>query len=408
MLLKECAIVGLKELWANKVRSFLSALGIIIGIISLVVMMAIMGGIEKTWLDYIEQSGGLTKATVNPVVPTVNGLPREDLKHDLTLEDAALIKKQKNFIQWVSPEISDYKEVGYRGRKWFYAEVIGGNRDSLAIGRQQLTAGRLISEADVRLARNVCILGSEAKKELFGTHANPLGKTVEIEGLLFQVVGALEANVSLRQGQNILDWKNKMVYVPITVFWEKWDKKAKIQAIHYVTRGKKDISRAKKEILRLLSQKHGMAGDIEIETMEESYQQSKKSLKNMKVGFSLIAGISLIVGGIGIMNIMIASIAQRVKEIGIRKAIGAKSRDILTQFLLESVIVSAIGGILGILSSLAVVGLVSLFSKDSKPVILPGALIFSWTFSLVIGTVFGVYPAMKASKLDPIKALRYQ
>ena len=408
MLLKECVLIGLKELWANKVRSFLSVLGIIIGIIALVTMMAIMTGMERYWLAYINEMGGMKMATITSKTPVVDGHERKDLKRPLTLDDAELIKRQKSLVRYVSSEAKTVKRVSFGGGRADFIQITGGTRDTLDVNRQRLASGRPITDEDITRVRNVCVIGTAIRDSLFGPRVNPVGQDIEIEGQLFEVIGLLEKNVLMRRKKNLLRRKNRVIYVPLSVLQKQFEEEKAISEIRYVVHRRKDISRALREIERLIDQNHRMAGDFEIKTQEERYLESKKSIRTMKLSFSFIAGISLIVGGIGIMNIMIASVAQRVVEIGVRKAVGARPKDILHQFLVESVMISALGGLLGILGSFIVVFIIGGVMKDMQPIVGPDAVILAAAFSILVGVCFGVYPAFKASRLNPIEALRFQ
>ncbi len=407
MLLKECALVGLKELWANKLRSFLSVLGIIVGVIALIAMMSLMTGIERGWLKQLNEIGGLKKATITPKIPVVNGIKREELKKPLTLDDADALKKEIPMIRFVAASAADYKEVNFQGRNQNYLEITGSTPDIFSIDKQRLENGRLLTSEDLESARSVCVIGAGARSSLFGSRVNPIGQPIQIGGHVFDVVGLLKERKLIRRKQNVLESENQKIYVPYTVLSKKFNNKQEVAQIDYVVSRQRDITRVQQEATRILAASHG-AEDIEVQTQEEQYQQSRKTLRNMKIGFSAIAGISLIVGGIGILNVMMANIAQRVREIGIRKAVGAKSRDILFQFLVESTIVSTTGGIAGLLGSFVVVFLLGLVFRENPPIIGMDAIILATFSSVQVGVLFGIYPAIKASKLDPILALRYQ
>lgn len=407
MQISECFQSGLKELTANKVRSFLSILGIVIGIVALIAMTAIMAGIEIKMLETLDEMGGLRKGTIVSTKPIVDGRERVDLITSLDLEDVLFIKNMPA-IQYASGILQAYKTVSINGNKESLKRILGGVRDTLLVEGYELQTGRPLTYADISNSKNVCLIGSIVRNELFGRGQNPVGKSIEIGGQAYKVVGVLKEKKIRAPNKRKAERLNDVIYVPVTTALNKIPGFQKINQISFQLLPTGKVTEVKREILSYFDQKHRGIRDVMIQTAEENFIKSKESSRGLRISATLIAGISLVVGGIGIMNVMIASVAQRVKEIGIRKAVGAKDRDIMIQFIIESVVISTSGGLLGILLSYVVVWVMGFSINEMTPTIQLDAILTAAFFSVAVGILSGIYPALKAAKMDPITALRFQ
>ena len=397
----EYARVALESLRANRLRSALTMLGVIIGVAAVILLVSLGEGTKK----YVEEQFAGLGSNILIVTPgkieTKGGPPVIGAaKHKLTLSDSYVLEKKGYLFGGVAPVVFGTAEVrsGSRSRN---VPVLGVTPSFSHVRNLHVEIGSFVSESDVEAKRRICVLGRTVKRELFG-NANALGQMVKVSGGRFRVVGIMQSKgVSL--GIDLDD----IVFVPVRSAQDIFDTDALLEIILSV-RNKNDIDSAKELARSILFKNHNRHEDFTITNQAAMLSSLYTILDTMTYVLGGIATISLLVGGIGIMNIMLVTVKERTNEIGIRKAVGARDRDILVQFLLESTALSSSGGIGGMLvGMLGAYGIRLLVPK--LPVEVPSwAIVLAFTFSVFVGIFFGVYPARKAAALHPIEALRYE
>lgn len=395
MNLLESLRTALEGVWANKLRSGLTMLGIIIGIAAVIAVMAIGQGGQKRIIGEIEKVG------VNLFAVFVDHNSEEEFsERDLNVEDAKKLAELSPYIDKMVAESSTVATVkGPNDKK--RASLRGTEFDSLAIqSNVEVTKGRFFNEAEDKEGRAVIVLDEELAAGLFGRE-DPIGKRVQINNSSAVVVGlAKESKFFLDSGQT------KPAYVPIRFLMRAFDR-VEVSYLQGKAVSKEEVGQAMEQAKRYLNRVHGHKNHYASESLDQVTEQVNKVTGILTLIISLIAGISLLVGGIGVMNIMLVSVTERTREIGIRKALGARRKDILIQFLIESVIICLIGGTIGTLLGIGGATLISYFAK-MPPLISWSTVLVAFLFSSAIGIFFGLYPANKAAKLDPIEALRYE
>lgn len=454
--------IGIREVAAHKFRSVLSMLGIVLGVSSLIATMALTRGMEEGTRTFMQQLGGLELVTIADKDPSSLKMDFANLSPGLTLRDAQVIRESASLISHVSPEIrinsmvSSFGQSGTRERR----TVRGIYPDHFVIRMHQIGAGRFLSDLDVQRGSRCVVLGNTVATQLWPDVSieSIIGKTVLIGTSPFEVVGVLDFYQSeeqariRRSGKTSMRWrwdpfrvKNEAVLIPFpTIFYEfrsgvvpneKTDsnkrnestepkktnvtpesiktnesiESTKLDALIVRVRDLEYFRPALDQLRKLLDITHRGVDDFDFETREDWFDRVESSVRAARLSGGLISAISLIVGGIGIMNIMLASISERVREIGIRMAVGARPRDIFLQIITEGMFISLIGAFLGIGASLGLIEILKLISPtENVPLLSWDGVLFSVVFALLAGLLSGIYPGLKAARLDPISALRYE
>jgi putative ABC transport system permease protein len=400
--------IALRALRTNKMRSFLTMLGIIIGIAAVIAMVAIGTGASKIISDQIA-SVGSNILLVLPGSRTSGGMR---LGHGstptLTYDDAKAIKAECPSVELAAPVVRGGAPVVYGNMNWS-TSIMGITPEYLVARDWLVVEGRGFAQSDVDGSAKNCLIGRTVAENLFGAE-NPLGKIVRVKKLPFIVVGVMDGKGRSPQGAD----QDDIIFVPLRTAQRKLFGSQfpnSVGSIMIQAKSEQDLGRAEVQVNALLTQRHkigpGRDADFTVRNLTELLDVAEQSSKAMSLLLGAVASISLIVGGIGIMNIMLVSVTERTREIGIRMAIGAKERDILLQFLTEAVLLTFIGGIIGMALGVGGAKLVSVFF-DWPTLISFQAIAMAFGFSGAIGIFFGFYPARKAASLNPIEALRYE
>jgi putative ABC transport system permease protein len=395
--------VALGALLVNKGRSALTSLGIVIGTGAVIAMVSAAGGARQK-LDERLDNVGRNLILIRPGTHTQAGAIA-DLK-PLTNEDAATLRKNLGrYVQGVAEVQVTMRVASTRTHNWM-TMIVGTHPDMWRVRGWSLELGRFFDEDDVKKRAAVCMLGKTVRDKLFPDLANPVGQLIRVDRLQLRVIGVCKPKGRSPTGGD----QDDQVFVPLTTLQRKLVGEEHISIILSSVRSTDLIERAKEEITRILRDKHRVKKgqeDFDVSSVQEMAELALIMTRTMQILIGIIASISLIVGGIGIMNIMLVSVTERTREIGIRMAVGATPFDVLIQFLIESIVLALVGGIIGI--SLGVAGAVGLALLAGWPVYVdPNMVLVAFAVSGGVGVFFGYYPALKASRLDPIEALRYE
>jgi len=400
--------ISFRALRVNKMRSALTMLGMIIGAGAVIVMLAVgMGASEKIAQQI--SSMGSNLLIVLPGATTAGGVRMgAGTQSSLTLADAEAIKKECPAVSNVAPILSGVAQVIYGHQNWSTG-VVGTTPDMLDVRDWLLASGRPFTQQDVKNVTKVCLLGQTVVDNLFGD-IDPAGQIIRIKKIPFTVLGVLASKGQSPMGQD----QDDTIYIPVTTAQKKLFGTAfpgMVRVIMVKAKSTEDLTPAEKQINELLRQRHHIGqkqeNDFTVRNLTQIMQATEQSSRVMTLLLGAIASVSLLVGGIGIMNIMLVSVTERTREIGIRMAMGAKTWDIRFQFIIEAITLSVIGGVVGILGGVSGSKILSLLA-GWPTIIAPFSIFLAFGFSAIVGIFFGFYPAYKASLLDPIEALRYE
>src|SRR5574344_506409 len=392
----------------NKMRSMLTSLGIIIGVSAVIIMLAVGSGASQKIAKDMESMGSNLLMVRSASAKSGGVRMGMGTRPTLTMKDAEVIEEKSRGILALAPYSAESKQLTYGNQNW--STTVGGTTmPYFMIRNYEIESGRGFLPEDNKNSTKVAIIGQTVSTELFGD-VDPIGKTIRIGNVPFKVVGLLATKGSSGMGQD----QDDLVFIPITTAQRKvfgTDFPGTVSMIAVKAQNDQVLDIAQEDITDILRTRHNIGkhqeDDFEIKNLAEMQETIKSTTKTMSLLLGAIAGVSLIVGGIGIMNIMLVSVTERTKEIGIRMAIGAKASDIRIQFLIESFLLSMIGGLIGVVIGIVGAWRMHKFASMNIAITLPSILL-SLGFSAGIGVGFGYYPAYKASLLNPIDALRYE
>ena len=456
--------LGFKEIWAHKFRSLLTMLGIILGVSSLVAMSALVKGMEKGMKEALIAIGGLEKIRIEPQDVPVEQKHLADQAVGVTINDVYALQASAPLVTRLSPEMRLYgARITGNGESTRPYIVAGVWPVALEMSEHVIEHGRMFNEIDGEMARSVCVIGTDVRDEIFGSPSEtgkeviPIGETININQQPFTIIGMfkhyeseqekkqreLEAKMP-KEAQTgpvrsrgrgggssfVFRLKNATVYMPMSTMWLKlrsggaggdsewWRNREestepaipdpRLTTLEVKITSVDDLQPALQQMHNVLMTTHKGIEDFTFRTQEDWAENIQTFIQNARLTGGMIAAISLLVGGIGIMNIMLASISERVREIGIRKSVGASDRDIFVQIMIESMVIAVLGGLAGMIASFGLVQLIaSLAPTDNTPIVTIGALSVAFAFSVGIGILAGFVPAFKAAGLNPIQALKY-
>lgn len=404
--------IALRAISANKTRSFLTALGIIIGVASVITMLAIGQGSKKSIQANIAEMGS-NMIMISPGADMRGGVRQDpSAMQTLKIADYESIKNECNYVKAVSPTVTSSGQWVY-GNNNTQSTIYGVNRDYLEIRQLSVADGEMFSDTDLKTSAKVCVLGQTVAGYLFPDGKDPVGKIVRFGTIPFRVIGVLK-----KKGYNSMGMdQDNLVLAPYTTVMKRILAQAYLSGINCSAITEGVTSKATEEISSILRRNHKLKDgteetesdddDFNIRSQEELSSMMNSTTDMLTILLGCVASISLIVGGIGIMNIMYVSVTERTREIGLRMSVGARGIDILNQFLIEAILLSVTGGIIGVLLGVCASYAVNIFAH--WPIFIqPWSIVMSFAVCTFTGVFFGWYPAKKAAKLDPIEAIRYE
>ncbi|MCI5708437.1 ABC transporter permease [Veillonella caviae] len=401
---KESFLMAWASLIANKLRSILTMLGIIIGVAAVIALVSIGNGVKQDIQDSISSLGS-NLLMVMPGAPRTPGVrPTAGSQKTLKVSDYEAIAKLDG-VKAASPYTAGSYVAIYQSKNWT-TSVSGVNYNFQDVNNWDMEEGRFISEKNVQNRERIAVVGQTVVKNLFAGE-DPVGKEIRVQNIPFRVIGVLESKGNGTMGND----QDDAIFIPYTTAMERVEGVDYLRMVYVVAKDESGIDRLQSDIENLLRVRHGIKDpeldNFNIQNMKSIMDTMEQTTGTLTLFLGAVAAISLVVGGIGIMNIMLVSVTERTREIGIRKALGATYNVIVTQFLIEAVVISLMGGIIGIALGIGASHLIGTLSGMSTVISIP-TIILSFGFSMAIGLVFGIYPARKAAKLNPIDALHYE
>ena len=401
---KESFLMAWASLIANKLRSLLTMLGIIIGVAAVIALVSIGNGVKQDIEDSISSLGSNLLVVLPGAPRTPGARPSQGSMKSLKISDYEAIAKLEG-VKAASPMTNGSYVVIYQNKNWT-TSVAGVNANFQDVNNWTMTSGRFFSDKNVQNRERVAVVGQTVVKNLF-TDEDPVGKEIRVKNIPFRVIGVLKSKGNGTMGND----QDDTVLIPYTTSMERVEGIDYLRRVYVVAKDDEGIDRLQADIENLLRVRHNIKDtnldDFNIQNMKSIMETVAQTTGTFTLFLGAVAAISLVVGGIGIMNIMLVSVTERTREIGVRKALGATYSVIVTQFLIEAVVISLMGGFIGIAFGIGASKVIGMVSGMSTIVSVP-TIIMSFAFSMAIGLIFGIYPARKAAKLNPIDALHYE
>lgn len=401
---KESFLMAWASLIANKLRSLLTMLGIIIGVAAVIALVSIGNGVKQDIEDSISSLGSNLLVVLPGAPRTPGARPSQGSMKSLKISDYEAIAKLEG-VKAASPMTNGSYVVIYQNKNWT-TSVAGVNANFQDVNNWTMTSGRFFSDKNARNRERVAVVGQTVVKNLFADE-DPVGKEIRVKNIPFRVIGVLKSKGNGTMGND----QDDTVLIPYTTSMERVEGIDYLRRVYVVAKDDEGIDRLQADIENLLRVRHNIKDtnldDFNIQNMKSIMETVAQTTGTFTLFLGAVAAISLVVGGIGIMNIMLVSVTERTREIGVRKALGATYSVIVTQFLIEAVVISLMGGFIGIAFGIGASKVIGMVSGMSTIVSVP-TIIMSFAFSMAIGLIFGIYPARKAAKLNPIDALHYE
>jgi len=401
-MLWNALLLALREIRRNLMRSALTMLGIVIGVASVIIMVNLGSGATQQVSERIASLGS------NLLIVRTGqhlGFGQRSEAQPLDMDDVEAIEREVGGIAAVAPIASRAVIAIYGNRNWS-TTVTGTDNNYFTVANWTLASGREFSNSELRAGAAVCIIGDVLRRELFGNQ-DPLGEQLRLNKLSCQVVGLLEAKGQSMGGRD----QDDLVVMPLRTIWRRIAGNQDVQLIYVSAKEGVSTSKVQRDIELLMRELRRISptedDDFNVRDMKEIAEALTSTTQVLTTLLGAVAAVSLVVGGIGIMNIMLVSVTERTREIGIRLAIGALEREVLLQFLVEAVVLSSFGGIIGIVLAVAATFTLGIL-LNAPAVFNPGIMLLAFLFSAAVGVIFGYFPARKAARLDPIEALRYE
>ena len=398
--------LGFIDFWANKLKSLITIIGIVLGTMSIIVILSIINGMRKESLAWMNESGGIKRITIERNWWFENPL---NVPGHFTLREFDFIKENIPEVEAINALTRSWGNRISNGQNMTWGHLMGTTPAYEIINEWTVSEGRFLQQIDYRESSDVIVLGSTIKDQLFG-YRNPIGQYVTLNGRRLQVIGVMERRFMDRGhldfgDENPLEYLNRYIIIPLSTMINKLGGNDVIENIAIRALDEKQPFIIKPILENLLLSMRKNQPIFRVDSAAEEFVEENSTGQMFQIIFFFISSISLLVGGIVIMNILLASIKERTREIGIRLTVGARQRDIFLQFLVQSVVITFVGGVIGVISSMGILDFVSDYLK--LPVIMDYSMVVTaLCTSIIVGLFFGIYPAIKASKLDPVKALR--